>query len=100
MPMLGLDVGLNARPRKSVDCLAERIVFTRGSAVREKQQVMAVDTHAGTDRLATSLFPHELRNAIDQDVLIVDRRKSLEARSDLDPVAIMLVTANLKLGPL
>ena len=81
------------RSREAVDSLAERVViFARRAPIGENQQIAARNPDPRAHRLAALQFIHQLRNAINQDVLVIDCRKALHARHDLKPVAIMLVT--------
>lgn len=52
------------------------------------------DADARADRVLAFQLLHQLRNAVNQDVLVVDRRDALDARNDLQPVAVMLVFPN------
>ena len=70
------------------------IVFAGRAAIGEDQQIMAGDTDAMADRLLPLQLFHHLRNAVNQDVLVVDGRQALDARDDLQPIAVMLISAN------
>ncbi|KXV35868.1 hypothetical protein AD939_01185 [Gluconobacter oxydans] len=39
-------------------------------------------------------FRDQLRNAIDKDILVMDRREPFDARNDLNCIAIVLVSEN------
>jgi len=59
---------------------------------------MAGDPQALANRFASLEFFHDLRNAIDQNVLVVDRCQALDAWDDFQPTAIVLVASDLGLG--
>ena len=89
------DVGCNARSCETINRFDKGVIVTsRGSAIREHKQVIARDADALPYRFFSLQLLHDLRNAIDQDVLVVDRRKAFDARHDLQPVSVMLVFPN------
>src|SRR5579872_5315941 len=72
------DIGRNARAGQTVDRLAEGIVIAaRSAAIRKHEQVVARNLHALADFLVALQLFHDLRDAVDQDVLVVDGRKAL-----------------------
>jgi hypothetical protein len=40
-----------------------------------------------------------LGNAVDQNILVVDRREPLDARDDFEPVAVVLITLDEQVPP-
>lgn len=88
------NVGDDMCAGKAFDRLAgRRVALAGGTAVRQREQVVRRNLHALADRLAALLLFHQLRDAVEQDVLVVDGREPLDARGDLEPVAVVLVDA-------
>ena len=80
-----LDVGLDARAGQPVECVFNPLIDDAARVpVRGDQQIVRRDPDDLADGLATVLGVHQLRNAVDQDVLIEDRRQPLRRRMDFD----------------
>ncbi len=91
----GADIRRDTGAGKAIHRLAQRvIVFSGRSAIGENQQIIARNAHTLAHRLIPLQLFHQLRNAVNQDVLVVDGREALDARDDLQPVAVMLISAN------
>jgi hypothetical protein len=52
---------------------------------------MRIDAHARRDHLATLQLGHDLADAIDQDILVIDRRQALDAGGDFQPVIAVAI---------
>jgi hypothetical protein len=92
----GPDVRADPRPGEAVNSLLQRPVILAGrSAVDEDQQLARVDPHPLPNGLTVLELLHKLRDAIDQDVLVIDRRQALDTRRNLQPVSIMLISSSI-----
>jgi hypothetical protein len=94
--LAGADIRGDPCPSKSINRFAESvIVAARGAPVGEDEQIIARNSHSLAHALVPLELLHDLRDAIDQDVFVVNGRKALGARDDFKPVAVMLIPPNL-----
>ena len=86
------DVGPDPGPLKAIHCIEERLILApAGAPVREDQQLVRVDPDAGRDLLSPLQLRHDLTDAVDQNVLIIDCRKTFDAWRNFKPVAAVSV---------
>src|SRR3546814_14672586 len=68
----------------------QSIAFAAGLPVGGDEHVIGLQAHRAARLLALVHLRDELRNAVDQYVLVVDRRQPLARGDNLDDVAVML----------
>src|SRR3546814_3315387 len=74
------------------------IAFAAGLPVGGDEHVIGLQAHRAARLLALVHLRDELRNAVDQYVLVVDRRQPLARGDNLDYVAVMLVAPRPVVG--
>ena len=95
----GLDVGADAGAAQAVEggdelLVAAAVVVSVGG----HQQVEGLDVKRAVRLLAGVHLGDELADAVDEDVLVVDRRQAERAGDDRDFDAVMLVFADARSG--
>ena len=93
------DIGPDPCAFQPVQRIHQRHVFPpAGAAIGKDQQLMRVDADPRRDDLAALELGHDLADAIDQDVLVIDRGQPLDAGGDLQPVVAVAVALDRGLG--
>lgn len=92
----GADVCSDPCARQSLERRTKRdIVFPSRSAVREDKQIVSRYANPRTDGLIISDSVHQLRNAIQKNVLVVNRGQPQHAGSDFNVFTVVFVPTHL-----
>ena len=88
----GFDVGADGGAAQAGEGVCEQaIAFTACLAVCCHKQIIGLQAQLAAWLLAIIDLGHELRNAINQNVLVVDRRQAFARGDDLQDVAVVLI---------
>ena len=74
------------------------VVFATCAAIGEDQKLMGIDTDARVDLFASVQLRHQLRDCVDQQILVVDRCEALHRGRDLEPVIAVAILADRGAG--
>ena len=95
----GFQVGGDAGAREPLERFLEAAIgVARGFAVGRHKQVMRAQMQPAADRSAGIQRRHQLADAIDQDVLVMDRGQPLDAWRDLDLHIVMGIAQDAPIG--
>ena len=94
-----LNVGPHGRSAQAGEGVGHQpIAFAAGLPVGGDEHVIGLQAHRAARFLALVHLRDELRNTVDQYVLVVDRRQPLTRGDNLDDVAVMLIAPHPVVG--